>query len=204
MVCSLYLGLLCINASLERTCAICHKSSLKGDRGLRVHQRVSKECLRAMRDTQQEQSVVSSSDRNEEEDEFSVASYKSNASNNELVDFMDDFIGKISQLAQNRVNVVHVQVPKAFVDTLRYLNNEIFNRETFKHIINRLATVIKKVAVAFGRFMFHIVVFVFVVILFRQILYHSVNLWMHIMFKEEAPAVIHEFWTRLQNRPPLF
>ncbi|KAL9547574.1 hypothetical protein MBANPS3_006100 [Mucor bainieri] len=126
------------NETDERTCDVCHRSGLKGEKGLRIHQRNSRQCFRIMRNTQREQSVVSSSGGSREEDASSVAFTWSRESSIDRMDFMDNFVERILQLTPNRVNVVRVHVSQILEDILLYLSNEVFTRERYERAQNWL------------------------------------------------------------------
>ncbi|KAL7318761.1 hypothetical protein PS15m_001967 [Mucor circinelloides] len=148
----------------EKTCVICGKSGLKGERGLMVHQRISKMCRRIMNarseNTQRQKSSKSNSGRREEqsessgsfaveaEDAFGVASSRSNVAGGDIADFMDDFIEKLSHLAHNRVSVVRIQVPQALVNILQYLNNEVFRKDILDRIENWFISLSQKITFA--------------------------------------------------------
>lgn len=205
MVWYLPVELLSLNTLAERrACAICRKSGFKGERGLRIHQRNSKECFRIMQNTQRKQSVMSStvgSGNDDDEDAFSVVSTtRSDASSNEMVDFMDNFIGRISQLTQNRINVVYLRVPQVLVDLLHCFYRKIFNSEALERTQNWLAPRIKRGTTVLGHFVAILVVSLFWIMLLGYIFYCLANGLMHIVYKEQVLALIHELWTHIQRK----
>ncbi|CAO0802607.1 unnamed protein product [Mucor circinelloides] len=192
----------------EKTCVICGKSGLKGDRGLMVHQRISKMCRRIMsaqsENTQRQQSSESNSGRREEqpessgafaveaEDAFSVASSRSSASGSDIVDFMDDFIEKLSDLAHNRVRVVRIQVPQAFVNILQYLNNEVFRKDILDRIENWSISLSQKITFVIVKFAVRLMLAIIYVVIVREILYYLIKAMIDFVLKENTPPFLKE------------
>lgn len=154
--------------------------------------------------TQRQQSSESNSGRREEqpessgsfaveaEDAFSVASSRSNASGSDIVDFMDDFIEKLSHLAHNRVRVVRIQVPQALVNILQHLNNEVFRKDILDRIENWSISLSQKITFAIVKFAVRLMLAIIYVVIVREILYYLIKAMIDFVLKENTPPFLKE------------